>query len=35
VRVDYDTQERTVKDSGLWVSELARTHRIPEGPDAL
>ena len=30
VRVDYDTLERTVKDSGRWYSELVRTHRIPE-----
>ena len=25
VYVDYETQERTVKDSGLWYGELART----------
>jgi beta-glucosidase len=30
VRVDYDTQERIVKQSGHWVSELIRTRRIPE-----
>ena len=30
VRVDYDTLERTVKDSGRWYSELVRTHCIPE-----
>jgi beta-glucosidase len=30
VRVDYRTQERIVKDSGLWVQRLADTHRIPE-----
>ncbi|HEY0259349.1 MAG TPA: GH1 family beta-glucosidase [Lacisediminihabitans sp.] len=30
VRVDYDTLVRTVKDSGLWYSELVRTHVIPE-----
>jgi len=29
VRVDYDTQERIVKDSGAWYSELIRTRRIP------
>ncbi len=30
VRVDYETQERLVKDSGQWVHELATTRRIPE-----
>ncbi|EAR24267.1 putative beta-glucosidase [marine actinobacterium PHSC20C1] len=30
VRVDYDTQERTVKDSGLWVAEVAKTKVTPE-----
>ena len=29
VRVDYDTLERTVKDSGLWYRELLRTSTIP------
>jgi beta-glucosidase len=29
VRVDYETQERIVKDSGWFVAELARTKRIP------
>jgi len=29
VRVDYDTLERTVKDSGLWYAELVRTHVLP------
>jgi len=29
VYVDYETQERIVKDSGLWYSELARTGSIP------
>lgn len=29
VRVDYDTLERTVKDSGLWYRELLRTRTIP------
>ncbi len=31
VYVDYATQERVVKDSGLWYSELARTGVIPAG----
>jgi beta-glucosidase len=31
VYVDYETQERVVKDSGLWYSELARTGNIPAG----
>jgi beta-glucosidase len=30
VRVDYETQERTIKDSGHWYSRLARTGVIPE-----
>ena len=29
VRVDYETLERTVKDSGHWVAELAASHTIP------
>jgi len=29
VYVDYETQERIVKDSGHWYSELARTGSIP------
>jgi beta-glucosidase len=29
VRVDYETQERIVKDSGLWFSELIQSRRIP------
>jgi beta-glucosidase len=29
VRVDYDTLERTVKDSGHWYRELLRTSTIP------
>jgi beta-glucosidase len=29
VRVDYETQERIVKDSGHWFSELIQTRRIP------
>lgn len=27
VHVDFDTQVRTIKDSGYWYSELAQTHR--------
>lgn len=30
VRVDYDTLERTVKDSGHWYSSLARSNTVPE-----
>jgi beta-glucosidase len=30
VRVDYETLERTVKDSGRWYAELVRTHVLPE-----
>jgi beta-glucosidase len=29
VHVDYGTQVRTVKDSGLWYARLAREHRFP------
>ncbi len=29
VRVDYDTLERTIKDSGRWYAELLRTRTIP------
>ena len=29
VRVDYDTLERTVKDSGRWYRELVRTGTVP------
>jgi beta-glucosidase len=29
VRVDYDTQERIVKDSALWLAELIRTREMP------
>ncbi|UJP41321.1 glycoside hydrolase family 1 protein [Cellulomonas palmilytica] len=29
VRVDYDTLERTVKDSGRWFAELVRTRAVP------
>jgi beta-glucosidase len=29
VRVNYDTQERIIKDSGLWFSDLIRSRRIP------
>jgi beta-glucosidase len=31
VYVDYETQERIVKDSGIWYSELARTGNLPTG----
>ena len=30
VHVDYDSLERTVKDSGHWYGELIRSRRIPE-----
>lgn len=30
VHVDYETQERTVKDSGKWVARLIESHRIPD-----
>jgi beta-glucosidase len=30
VRVDYETQERIVKDSGKWFAQLIETRRIPE-----
>lgn len=30
VRVDFDTLERTVKDSGLWYAELARTGEMAD-----
>ncbi|WP_433702122.1 GH1 family beta-glucosidase [Nocardiopsis sp. CA-288880] len=30
VHVDYETQRRTVKDSGLWYATLAGTGRFPE-----
>ena len=30
VRVDYDTQERLVKDSGRWLQWLIRTRTLPE-----
>jgi beta-glucosidase len=29
VRVDFDSLERTVKDSGLWYRELATTRALP------
>jgi beta-glucosidase len=29
VYVDYETQQRIVKDSGIWYGELARTGSIP------
>nr|AAA23091.1 beta-glucosidase [Cellulomonas fimi] len=34
VRVDYDTHERIVKDSGLWYRELVRTRTIAPAEDA-
>jgi beta-glucosidase len=34
VRVDYETQERTVKASGQWYAEIARTGVIPPLPAA-
>ncbi|MER3390754.1 MAG: GH1 family beta-glucosidase [Microcella sp.] len=30
VHVDYETQERTLKDSARWYRELISTHRIPQ-----
>jgi len=30
IRVDFDTLERTWKDSAFWYRELARTHALPE-----
>jgi beta-glucosidase len=29
IRVDYDTQERTVKDSATWYSRLIATRELP------
>ncbi len=29
IRVDYDTQQRTVKDSGRWYSRLIATNQLP------
>ncbi|MFC8731717.1 GH1 family beta-glucosidase [Luteimicrobium sp. NPDC057192] len=34
VRVDYETQERTVKASGKWYADVARDGVIPPLPDA-
>ena len=31
VYVDFDTQERIVKDSGYWYGELARSGHLPVG----
>ena len=31
VRVNYESQERVVKDSGRWFADLIETRRIPEG----
>ena len=30
VRVDYDTGERTIKDSGRWYAQIAHAHRTAE-----
>lgn len=30
IRVDYETQKRTVKDSGEWYAEVIRTNQITE-----
>jgi beta-glucosidase len=30
VRVDYKTQKRTVKDSGMWYAKVARTNEVHE-----
>ncbi|PXY27683.1 glycoside hydrolase family 1 protein [Prauserella muralis] len=30
IHVDYDTQVRTVKDSGLWYAGVAATNQLPE-----
>ena len=32
IRVDYDTLERTIKDSGRWYSQLIRTRQLPDVP---
>jgi len=32
IRVDYETQERILKDSALWLQELLATRRTPELP---
>ena len=32
VRIDYDTQERILKDSALWLRELIATRRLPPSP---
>lgn len=29
VHVDFDTQERVIKDSGLWFSDIARSRQLP------
>ncbi|MCU1438361.1 MAG: beta-glucosidase [Naasia sp.] len=34
VRVDFDTLERTTKDSALWYSQLVKTHILPDAPAA-
>jgi len=30
VRVDYETQKRTIKDSGEWYAEVIRTNQVRE-----
>jgi beta-glucosidase len=30
IRVDYETQKRTVKDSGEWYAELIRTNQVTD-----
>ncbi|UFU07053.1 glycoside hydrolase family 1 protein [Ruania halotolerans] len=35
VRVDYETQERTVKASGRWYARVARTNHLPPVPAGL
>ncbi|HSO20758.1 MAG TPA: family 1 glycosylhydrolase, partial [Desulfosarcina sp.] len=30
IRVDYDTQERIIKDSGEWYAQVIRTNAIEE-----
>lgn len=31
IHVNFDTQQRTLKDSGLWFSQVARTNRLEDG----
>ena len=30
VRVDYETRERTIKDSGAWYAEVIRKNEVRE-----